>query len=313
MPPSISHEGYSDKPAYAYWDDFWTLRGLKDAVLIAQALGHAAEASQWTARRDEFQRELVASIAATSARYQLGYIAGAADRGDFDATSTTMALNPAQAQDVLPAGLLENTFRRYWAESLTRAEGRRAWRDYTPYELRTVGALVRLGHAEQAHAMLDFFFKDQRPAGWNQWAEVVLPAYREARFLGDMPHAWISSDYIRSALDLFAFEREAQQSLVIGAGLKAEWLAQGDVELHGLSTTYGLLDYQIKRKEGGTGWTLTLPERDARLHGMAGGIHLAWPGEAHPPRASHQGRVLPWQGRELLLPAAPATIELTPE
>src|SRR5690606_33847095 len=23
MPPSISHEGYSAKPAYSYWDDFW--------------------------------------------------------------------------------------------------------------------------------------------------------------------------------------------------------------------------------------------------------------------------------------------------
>jgi hypothetical protein len=86
--------------------------------------------------------------------------------------------------------------------------GRRAWRDYTPYELRTVGALVRLGQPDRAHAMLDFFFKDQRPRGWNQWAEVVLPDPREPRFLGDMPHAWVSSDYIRSALDLFAFDRE---------------------------------------------------------------------------------------------------------
>src|SRR5262249_19509516 len=25
MTPSISHEGYSDKPAWSYWDDFWAI------------------------------------------------------------------------------------------------------------------------------------------------------------------------------------------------------------------------------------------------------------------------------------------------
>ena len=32
MPASISHEGYSAKPMHSYWDDFWALRGYKDAV-----------------------------------------------------------------------------------------------------------------------------------------------------------------------------------------------------------------------------------------------------------------------------------------
>ena len=32
MPASISHEGYSAKPMHSYWDDFWALRGYKDAA-----------------------------------------------------------------------------------------------------------------------------------------------------------------------------------------------------------------------------------------------------------------------------------------
>ena len=39
---SISHEGYSSKPAYSYWDDFWGLTGYDDAVFIAGALGERA-------------------------------------------------------------------------------------------------------------------------------------------------------------------------------------------------------------------------------------------------------------------------------
>ncbi|MGO4781813.1 hypothetical protein AB4084_40635, partial [Lysobacter sp. 2RAB21] len=34
MPASISHEGYSAKPMHSYWDNFWALRGYKDAVEI---------------------------------------------------------------------------------------------------------------------------------------------------------------------------------------------------------------------------------------------------------------------------------------
>ena len=65
---------------------------------------------------------------------------------------------------------LAATFERYWQEATARRDGKREWKDYTPYELRSVGALLRLGQPERAWAMLDFFFKDQRPEGWNQWA-----------------------------------------------------------------------------------------------------------------------------------------------
>ena len=310
MPPSISHEGYSDKPAYSYWDDFWALRGYKDAVLLAESGGHAEEAARWAGWRDEFERELAASIEATGQRYGIPYIAGAADRGDFDATSTTVALNPAQA--AVPRARIDATFERYWVEMKARTEamktGRRAWKDYTPYELRTVGALARLGQPARAHAMLDFFFKDQRPAGWNQWAEVVLPDAREVRFLGDMPHAWVSSDYIRSALDLLAYGDERERSLVLGAGLKAAWLQQGDVVLRGLSTPYGRLDWSLRRTA--TGWQLDLP---LKMKGLAGGARLRWPEDLPLPRALLQGRPLAWQGRELPLPAPPLRVELEHE
>ena len=38
LPISVSHEGYLAQPVHSYWDDFWALRGLRDAVGLAQAL-----------------------------------------------------------------------------------------------------------------------------------------------------------------------------------------------------------------------------------------------------------------------------------
>jgi hypothetical protein len=276
-------------------------------VQIAQEVGDTAQAARWAASRDEFQADLGASIQATAQHYRLDHIAGAADRGDFDATSTTMALNPAQAENLAPE-LLRATFDRYVKEADARISGRKAWKDYTPYELRNVSALARLGRVDDAHRLLAWFFTHQRPAGWYGWAEVVLPDAREPRFLGDMPHAWISSDYLRAALDLLAYEREATGSLVLGAGLPAAWRAAGDIVVAGLSTAWGRLDYRLLRRADG-GWTLHIDRRPERLPGE---LRLAWPDTGRLPRANVETQGLAWQGRELPLPATATTVQLEP-
>ncbi|MFT3915672.1 MAG: hypothetical protein QM704_16625 [Anaeromyxobacteraceae bacterium] len=301
LPPSISHEGYSDKPAYSYWDDFWAIRGYRDAVAMARALGHAEEGARWATWAAELEAD-VARSADLVALETGGTLAGAADRADFDPTSSTVALDPAQAR--LSPGLLERTFERYWVSGAARAFGAQAYPDYTPYELRTVGALVRLGQPERARRMLEFFLEDRRPAAWNQWAEVVMPDPRTVHFLGDMPHAWVSSDYLRSALDLFAFEREADGALILGAGLAPAWVAEG-TGIAGLSTWYGTLTYRLAPAPRGH-----LLELGGGLAAPPGGVRLAWPLPGPLPRALHAGRELRWRGRELVLPPGPATVKL---
>jgi hypothetical protein len=302
LPPSISHEGYSDKPAYAYWDDFWAVRGYKDAVVIARALGHPQMAAEWGRWRDELQDDLARSVEATATRFGMDTLAGAADRGDFDPTSTTAALTPAQAR-VSPL-LLRRTFDRYWEEAEQRRSGARACKDYTPYELRTVGALVRLGHPRRAQGMLQWFLRDRRPEGWNEWAEVVTADARERHFLGDMPHAWVASDYLSSVLDMFAYEREADDVLVLGAGLSEEWMAAG-IAVKNLSTRHGHLSYRVSPVAGGH-----VLELAGGVVPPGGEVRLAWPLPGPLPRASYQGGELRWLGRELVLPPGPATIRL---
>ncbi len=98
---------------------------------------------------------------------------------------------------------------------------------------------------------LDFFFADRRPQAWNGWAEVVGRDLREPRFIGDMPHAWISSDYIRSALDLFVYERDADHALVLAAGLPMSWIDSATgVGVREVRTPYGPLTYALRRRAG---------------------------------------------------------------
>jgi len=248
MPASISHEGYSAKPMHSYWDDFWALTGYKDAVDMARALGKDDAVASMTASRDEFRHDLFASIDTAVKARAIDFLPGSAELGDFDATSATVMLSPAGEQQALPQDLLHNTFERYWLGFVERSDGVKPWEDYTPYEWRTVGTFVRLGWRERAQAAIDFFFASgARPLAWNQWAEVVGHDARKPRFVGDMPHGWVASDFIRSALDLFAYEREADHSLVLGAGVPASWLDGDGVAIEHLRTPYGELSYTLKR------------------------------------------------------------------
>jgi hypothetical protein len=247
LPESISHEGYSSHPVHSYWDDFWALRGLKDAVGIAAALGRDDLKDRWARIRDEFATDLHASIRRVIAERRLDVIPASADLGDLDPTSTSIALAPAGEQPRLPRPELLRTFERYDAEVAKRSAPGATWDAYTPYELRNVSTFVRLGRREKALELLAGFLGDLRPAGWNQWAEVVWRDPRVPKFVGDMPHAWVSAEYIRSFLDLFAYEEEG--TLVLAAGLPAAWLKTG-MTLERLPTPWGPLSYSLK-EEGG--------------------------------------------------------------
>ncbi len=244
MPPSISHEGYSDQPAYSYWDNFWASIGYRSAQSLAVALGFPDDARRIAFQREEFGADLLASLAASTRRHGLDVLPGAADRGDVDPTSSTMALSPGGLLGTLPDALVRNTFERYWRSFTERRDSGKPWDAYTPYEWRNVGALVRLGQRERALEALAFFQRDRRPTGWNQWAEVVLRDAREPRFLGDMPHGWVASDQIRSVLDLFAYEHEGERSMVLAAGVPLAWFDGVGLTVQELRTPYGRLGWQ---------------------------------------------------------------------
>jgi hypothetical protein len=308
LPPSISHEGYSAKPMHSYWDDFFALRGFKDAAAMAAVLGRDADARRIAAIRDEFATELYASIAAVMAVGGIVYIPGAADLGDFDATSTTIAISPVEELPRLPRAALERTFERYWTAASTRREAGGSWENYTPYELRTVGAMLRLGWKDRALAMLDDFMADQEPMAWNQWPEVVWRDRRAPKFIGDSPHTWVGSDFLRSAADLFVHERDADSTLVIGAGLPDAWLDAPGVVVSGLSTWWGPLSYTAVR----TGAAITM-RIAAGIRVPPGGLVIHRPGSAAARRITVDGQpVTASRDGTITIRSVPATIVFSP-
>jgi hypothetical protein len=78
----------------------------------------------------------------------------------------------------------------------------------------------------------------------------VYNAPTSAKFIGDLPHTWVGSDCVRSGLDLFAYERGGDSSLVIAAGALVEWMREGAVvSVRKLSTAYGPLSCAMRERK----------------------------------------------------------------
>ena len=299
---SISHEGYAAKPVHSYWDDFWALKGYEAAQTIASALGRSGDAARFARQRDEFRHELGASLNAAMAAHAIDYLPGSAELGDFDPTSTSIAFAPGGDIGFIDPKRMRSTYERYWREFVARRDGRAAWDDYTPYELRNVATFVRLGWRDRTQKLLDFFLAGRRPAGWNQWAEVVGRDPRAPRFVGDMPHAWVESDFVRSVLDMLAYERVADRSLVLAAGVPESWLTEG-VAIAGLRTPYGELSYSIGERDG----RITL-DIAAGPRIPPGGFVLGWPFRQQPGQTRINNHAVRWQNGELVVRELPARV-----
>jgi len=264
-------------------------------------LGKQTAANALARQRDEFRTDLLASIKHSGEKHKIDYLAGCAELGDFDATSSTIAIAPGGEQAHLPQEKIIATFERYWRDFVARRDSH-TWDVYTPYELRTVGIFVRLGWSARAQELLDFFFAGRRPGAWNQWAEVVGRESRVPRFVGDMPHGWVASDFIRSALDMFAYEREVDRALVIGAGVPSTWLDGDGIVIENLRTPYGKLSYSLKHVS-----KKRILHIDAGIEAPGGLVFVAAE-KAAPGTVLIDTKPALWNGRELHISHLPADI-----
>jgi hypothetical protein len=246
VPESISHEGYWDVPRHSYWDGFFVLRGLKDATTIAAVVGDKALEAEFAAERDDFRKDLYASMRLAIANAKIDYIPGCVELGDFDATSTTIGISPGGELGNIPEPELHNTFDRYYRFFVDRKKY--GFVNYTPYETRVIGTFVLLGQKQRAEETLEFFMHDRRPPAWNHWAEVVWQDPETPKYIGDMPHTWVGSDFIRSVLAMFVHEREKDDAHVLCEAIPDAWVNDpAGVQVGGLETTYGTVGYTLRR------------------------------------------------------------------
>jgi hypothetical protein len=177
--------------------------------------------------------------------------------------------------------------------------------NYTPYETRVIGTFVYLGQRKRVEETLNFFMNDRRPPAWNHWAEVVWRDPKTPKFIGDMPHTWVGSDFVRSVRAMFVYEREKDTAIVVGAGIPVSWIASSTgVAIDGFPTYYGKMSYRMKQDAK----VLTV-EIPAGVRVPTGGVVVAAPVDEPIRKATVNGRpVSVSPSGELRLMELPASV-----
>ena len=246
LPESASHEGYLAHPVHSYWDDFWGIRGLEAAADMADISGRPEDAARWRHEAALFQSDVLRSMKRVIESRRLDYLPGSVEWADFDPTATANAIAMLDFAGAMPPDALDATLEKYLEGFRRRRRGEMDWSKYSAYEIRIIGALVRLGRREEACELLEFFLADRRPPEWNQWPEITYRDPRAPGHLGDIPHTWIAAEYILALASMVADERESDGSLVLASGMPWKWIAGArGFSVRHLPTRYGKLNFRI--------------------------------------------------------------------
>ena len=143
-------------------------------------------------------------------------VPGAAELGDFDPTSTTIAF--------APGGRAQRCCRRRRSPRRSSATGASSSSAATAAGTGTTTR--RTSCASSARSSGSAGASAPTSCSTSSWPGAVrrrgtsgprssAAIARQPRFVGDMPHGWVASDFIRAVLDLFAYERDGDDALVI--------------------------------------------------------------------------------------------------
>ena len=263
------------------------------SVRLVELTGNHDDADWIRTELHDARNALYTSMRRVIERDQLAYLPGSVEKGDFDATSTAIAIMVTDEAAFLPQPYATHTFDRYYGDFMRRLQPGGAT-TFTPYEVRTAEVFVRLGKRQRALEMLRTFTYDStQPQAWNHLAEVVHGRRRAPSYIGDMPHTWVGSGYLSAIRALFAYEEGDR--LILAAGIDPAWIQEG-ITVRQLPTLFGTIAYDIRNVDGRIrihiqgraappgGFTLRLspelPTKIARLNGAVvahtdGSFHFA--------------------------------------
>ncbi|GMU19905.1 MAG: hypothetical protein AMXMBFR13_00090 [Phycisphaerae bacterium] len=266
LTPSVSAEDLGPHTWHHYWDDFWCIRGLQDALYAARELGQEPAAAEIRTLLEELHGSTLESIRAVMAKERIDFIPVAPE--STSASGRARGTSPA----IWPGGafepddpLIRRAFDVYWETQIAPRDGG-YWHAGQPWPYATLElahCYLNLGQIDRAFKMLRWTLDNQSAPGVYGWAEVADG--RSKLFLGgDIPHGWASAEYVSLVRDMLV--REVGDALHLAAGVPEQWLAHGQrVEVERALTHFGRIGFRLTSQAD------------------KGEIELSMTGDANPP------------------------------
>ena len=219
---SAEHLGPID---YYYWDDFWSVEGLRSAARMASWWGNSKMGEGFKVEGNRLLDAIEDSLEKSrSIRNHDGLPASPYRRMDAGAVGSIVAGYPLQIfeandQRLLKTVtfLLDNCFiENAFFQEITHS-------GFNAYlTLHVAQVLLRCGDSR----CLELIKKVASLAtSTGQWPEAIHP-HTLGGCMGDGQHVWAAAEWILMIRNMFV--REEKESLIIGSGIPKEWLHQSE-------------------------------------------------------------------------------------
>lgn len=250
LPASLSAEDIGKPNQQHYWDDYWALRGLKDAEFAANELKISADARMFSEYYNSFDKCLLTNIKDAIKKNSINYIPNGPEDifSSSMARGTSCALWPCNIFE-LNNSLVRSSFDVYWDKWIRPHNGGfEHQHQFWPYAgLDLANGYLMLGESEHAAEILRWTINHDPSKGFYAWCE-GMNTKDLTNAMGDMPHGWFCASYISLLRNMLV--RESGNTLMIASGVPTEWLSAGkSIKISDFPTKFGQVCYQIMSEE----------------------------------------------------------------
>lgn len=272
------------RPFGDYSNPAWCLSGLKWAAEAAEWIGEAADAEAWRAEYDDFretfrraaERDLIEDVHGnrylpivqgngdghTPPRGQWAFCHSVYPGGIYEEGDPIAAGNLAMLQDAMVEGVVLDTG---WMHG-------GLWPYFSSF---LAHALLWMGEGEKAATILYDFANHSSPT--LVWREEQKPQGMGYEEVGDMPHNWASTEFLRMIVHMLQIDRGDELHLL--EGFPAQWSEAGmRTHLKDVRTPFGRIDLEVEGQRDGVRVRLRFDEA-ARLPERIVVHRRAWCGE----------------------------------
>ncbi len=295
---SAEHLGPND---YFYWDDFWSLAGIRDGIYASRVLGMDNDTEAFQKIYQDFWKDLKRSLEFVSRRLGKKILpASPYRRMDAGAIGSISALYPL---------CLLNADDEWIVNTLDYLRGNSFFQDgffqnmihsgVNPYLTAQIAQCYIYRRSREAWPLIYYLLKIATPT--FTWPEAVHPL-TDGGCMGDGHHGWAAAEYLLLVRNLLFFEEEDR--IVLTPILPQEWTWEGAVvQVERAPTYFGPMDFRIEfRKE-----TITLDIQE-QFWKKPSSFELNLPFNVQ--SAEGDGGAVEFKGTRLVLPPESRTVRI---
>ncbi len=219
---SAEHLGLAD---YYYWDNFWSLAGIRCFINMSKLLNKSEEQKYATALLKEYQNDVDQSIKNAQSKFNTASITPSATRGiDCGIIGSISASYPLQLyepDDEKILSALDIITGKYFYKGMFLQHFIHS--GMNPYlTLQAAHSYLFAGRRKEFIEIFNSVINASSPT--NNFPEAIHPG-TNGGCMGDGHHGWVSAEILLAAADAFAFEYNSDIYLL--GGIPFDWFVEG--------------------------------------------------------------------------------------